>query len=729
MASLESEWSFLLPWRDALRGVFRVVAHRSYPFDDLLVAANFCCWPQTYQARPRRLQHCVCMVTFPGDDARRQDRAQAQWIREAVEIFDTLSAVSSEAFIGLLSEFGHLELERKNTMCPTWECTLSQALSPKDVVATKADVTWAALFGCPEDPMEYSLGFREAMQRLQSIGLGLNGEVHNEYAGNCWKVELQSFRLYGRQEVAHREQIPRVSTPFSRELGRLLDLTAPPPFHVESVFDPAALVGGWRRTCEFPVVHASVDELTLCMARYSAGSVPHVVAALAETKFNSSFRLVLEEGVGDRGAPEADVNAGFLFSTLFNGHPSCLLNGVERDFPVPDPSVGFKSVVVDFTNAYRMRFGALFSAFAQASSIVKLEVVSDDYQVNYPDPAFWNWMAYAFWSREARSAIETVSISLLNLTAVHVSVIEAAMQCGFPVVGAAGELSSHYGHVNLLEGTELQLGGSNVVVRRDLRCRAVYDPESMNEEVNVVVPGYGVCRATLSQGAVEFVCDASTETRTEQNAGCEHGVSSLNVEFSDVDNDDVVPRFLKAIGSPLRILALGFECVPQPVHLELRSFAVACPALSELSLSSCNVAVSLHDDTLRGWGLAKLTLFRTNAIDALETLLGDPSYKLVRTLVQLKFSTSKETTQDVTQFRQYAHRLLAHDGDVLPVVKEKFPLESKLALISTFESRSHIAGKIKPLQRLDANVVHLVFAFAATPESRSVVNLGNLLTL
>lgn len=60
--------------------------------------------------------------------------------------------------------------------------------------------------------------------------------------------------------------------------------------------------------------------------------------------------------------------------------------------------------------------------------------------------------------------------------------------------------------------------------------------------------------------------------------------------------------------------------------------------------------------------------------------------------------------------------LKTHDGEFLPVVKEKLPAQSKAALISVVTWASSVT---KPLNRLDAYVLSLISVFASTPQQRS----------
>jgi len=69
----------------------------------------------------------------------------------------------------------------------------------------------------------------------------------------------------------------------------------------------------------------------------------------------------------------------------------------------------------------------------------------------------------------------------------------------------------------------------------------------------------------------------------------------------------------------------------------------------------------------------------------------------------------------------------AHDGDCLPLVKEKFPLQSKVGLLSVVTrcSSSRRSGwGAKAISKLDANVLSRIFAFASTPERRTVCCQG-----
>lgn len=105
-------------------------------------------------------------------------------------------------------------------------------------------------------------------------------------------------------------------------------------------------------------------------------------------------------------------------------------------------------------------------------------------------------------------------------------------------------------------------------------------------------------------------------------------------------------RLLRLIGRNLKSLALDFSETSDDVEVDLSEVAVACPMLKELRLEGCNASISTHNEALRNWGIKKLEIYESRAVDGLETLLSDQSYRTARGLVELAFSAPPDSMNE-----------------------------------------------------------------------------------
>ncbi|POM74258.1 Hypothetical protein PHPALM_8821 [Phytophthora palmivora] len=185
-----TDWSFLNPWRDALCSVLT-------PQESCLSRALARLTFTRHDGNPLSMITCMLVVNFPADEERRNNIELLQTVREAIEIFNMLAAVDKTAFVTLLPEFTDVVREiwdisdGPRLIRLVWDCTLVGQLSPSDPVASKHSVTWGELFGCPNDPWEYSEKFRDAMHRLEAMGL--------EDIGDWWGV-LESIEYSAKDD-------------------------------------------------------------------------------------------------------------------------------------------------------------------------------------------------------------------------------------------------------------------------------------------------------------------------------------------------------------------------------------------------------------------------------------------------------------------------------------------------------------------------------------------------
>ncbi|KUF97810.1 hypothetical protein AM588_10007724 [Phytophthora nicotianae] len=148
-----------------------------------------------------------------------------------MELLNMLAAVKNSAFVELMDDllspdpmlFG--DRCTHSTVYPTWKCSLVGTLP------AEADVTWGAIFMCSRDPFETSLEFRQAMEKLETMGLqNLEGGRWIRDDVN-WTGRYGIITMGGEQTTAdNTDEIKPAASPqqFSRHLGTLFRFEAPP---------------------------------------------------------------------------------------------------------------------------------------------------------------------------------------------------------------------------------------------------------------------------------------------------------------------------------------------------------------------------------------------------------------------------------------------------------------------------------------------------------------------
>ncbi|EGZ13092.1 hypothetical protein PHYSODRAFT_334902 [Phytophthora sojae] len=258
-----------------------------------------------------------------------------------------------------------------------------------------------------------------------------------------------------------------------------------------------------------------------------------------------------------------------------------------------------------------------------------------------------------------------------------------------PLLQSGPNGSQQYGIVEIDEGTELRLcgafggGRSSTVVASACRCRALHDPND-SEWINLVVPGYGACKAKLDDRGFE-----TPGVLIDVLVLVTRGLCSLKLYFNAED-------------------------ATAASHVDLCALARACPNLLYLCLRYATVVVSEHEAALRLWSVKTIKLDECSCTLAdLVGCLRDPKLRMARELVQLKVTPRKNEEFAEEEVRE----VMAHNGQFLPVVKEKLTTSSKAAVISVVTAAT---WSTKPIHCLDAYILSSIFVFASTPTQRSV---------
>lgn len=472
----------------------------------------------------------------------------------------------------------------------------------------------------------------------------------------------------------------------------------------------------------------------------SAPELPALAVALAQRDveyFFLGFNDRLRIGRGLRVDTEA---LGFLFGTLLTGHAACKLPRIGG-LRLPFVHRSIKYLSLSCVSLRMSVYSSFCSAIAGSSSIK--ELVISNYQTTFAftqtTATQWIWLAYSLFSRAADSSVRSLRLEDFHVDRDHVAAVAAVLQVNYPLLDSPS-FTAQYGFVELKEGTELHPVGQNadvvLIVDSKMRCRALYDPESMDSSANVVIPGYGICRVSLTDRDTQFIPGNEFDLEQPSDPAITGGqidaagwdaldtadglpqssprgrIDSLTLHGLTLENSEsaMLMELLTLIGGQLRELNMGIR--EGHVVIDLHALAKACPKLRKLKLHGFSVFVSDHD-ALKQWPLRSVTIEYTNRVTGLASCLED---KALRELVKIDVSCrldSRMRPEEIVALR-------GHDKECLPVVKEKFPLSGKMAMLSVASRVNDRHASSKAASRLDSDVLSLIFKMAATPEQRSV---------
>ncbi|OWY97168.1 hypothetical protein PHMEG_00032368 [Phytophthora megakarya] len=416
----------------------------------------------------------------------------------------------------------------------------------------------------------------------------------------------------------------------------------------------------------------------------------------------STSKLELELG-GDTvtDTPQVTTNASILLNEILCGH---------NDHNDHNDHLYGKLDLSCFSISNGV-FCSICSAVAELSAQSRLSNLSMDMR----DQDRWQWLIYGLCCGASNTDIPSVEVLWGTLTKSDISIIADVLRVGYPLPAPKQECAyGIYGFVNLQAGVEVHLCDflddehAVIMIPISCRCRAVYDPNNGNELVNFVVPGYGACVAKLG-GAVQFTPDSTPNFRVKPLRG------SLALMYITIETPEVLLDLLTMITSGLRALKLygHHKYTATQIHLDLCALATACPKLRELSTDSIDVVVSSHNNALRQWPIKYMELNVIQQVSDLLPCLGDPTTRMAHELVELRVSIQWREPFDDEEVK----KLKAHNGEFLPVVKEKFPLPLKIAMISAVTSTF---SKAKAIQRMNADLLSGIFVLASTPEQRVI---------
>ncbi|KAK1943403.1 hypothetical protein P3T76_004799 [Phytophthora citrophthora] len=715
---MTDKFSFLQPWQAVIRECkvlhdsFDVVDSREFRASQLPIHASICCWPALPNGYEQLAGRCSIPVPFPAELTLRGNRERMRQIREALELFNVLAVVNRPAFLHFLAEcivvadnFADLFTPDFIFVHPVWECYLVGTLRSEDVEQGTGCVTWGELFGCDEDPVQYSEEFCVAMDKLEKMRYEVNG-VLSDFMGRQATVEWGNPRNSIEWTAEHvmmptkGTQISSVDS-FPRQFDALLRTEVPVVVQLCAVLDATKM-------CEELELNSTLQSVETMQPNFSAPGGWQLAAALSCMNL-ASLRLNLDEIVASASG-EACVNAGSLLSTMLCGRSVCT---EEHSVPLLQRQGAIHDLQVTFARDSIAGPAGFCSALGEASSNPKLTLnmgaLGD--QAWWLNQVRWGWLAYALWGSTSHSSIEETRITNIHLSNATVSSVTAALSNSYPPTSLETTESSEFGFVDVEKETKVRPCGLEtsdyITVSRDIRCRARYDP-GMKQQAEIIVPGYGVCTLQLGDDTNSFIPDY---TRPQNKNNRSTGVHSLTMEFFEVETPALIPTLLSSIGYNLRSLRMGMFWTNRRRSVSLDDIAAACPSLNELYLTGFDVRLSKGKELLN-WGLKKLVIQSFEEVVGLSDCLSDTSCRLSRELEELEISIPRTNSVGSA----YIDTLASHNGDYLAVMQERLPLESKTAMISVVDG----SDENHAIHRLNETLMGFSFAFAATPKQRIV---------
>ncbi|KAJ8576958.1 hypothetical protein ON010_g2247 [Phytophthora cinnamomi] len=210
-------------------------------------------------------------------------------------------------------------------------------------------------------------------------------------------------------------------------------------------------------------------------------------------------------------------------------------------------------------------FAAICSAVADSTTEAQLSLLG----MELDNPERWPWLIYALCCGSADKPV-LATISWGELTEGDMLVIAAVLQTNYPLpILDSDSTSPHqYGFLDIQKGAKIRLCGvsddkDNIfVVSSSCRCRALYDPAD-SEWVNVIVPGYGACKAKLG-GDIRFTPDSGNSDIRKKRLSV-----WLEIDNVTIETPAVLIDLLTLVTRGLRKLNLFAPEVPTPAAIQV----------------------------------------------------------------------------------------------------------------------------------------------------------------
>lgn len=416
----------------------------------------------------------------------------------------------------------------------------------------------------------------------------------------------------------------------------------------------------------------------------------------------------------------------------------------------------------------------LASGIAETRTTRSLRLVFEDLdETDSLDARTWELLAYALFSKHARSTITQVSLSDITMTEWCADAIAAVLASDDPVehlfvrqTRANGDEDASEQHRHRVSHVMLPRGST--VAIQQMHPNEAISPESAawtlatdvpgvrladdgdDPMVHVLLPGYGLCTAHRDQ--VIEPLDVDMDPPVSRG-----GVTQLHLKvIGGLDGAAGIPRFLGVIGSSLTHLNLETSA-----EVGMDWLIAACPQLESLRIFGPVISATSFLEAYR------TSTARVSEIDCcfddlsrIARELEDGDTRLAQTLERLVYTSplDYESYDEVAHaiavgkmltenprlqfvqltlppgvYAQNAAILERCHNEVLPGVGAPLPLECRLALLSVFASSHQSlerqvnqeeseASQALTLGRfsMDQHVFSVIFAFAAERVRRQV---------
>ncbi|KAE8976877.1 hypothetical protein PF011_g23878 [Phytophthora fragariae] len=356
-----------------------------------------------------------------------------------------------------------------------------------------------------------------------------------------WYLQHEAVPMNGIQETKSYSASKSTREELSRKLGELFGLDVPPMVHVCAVQESAPVVKYWRQL-DTDVV--SLDAIEIYPTFVGSG-VPELTAALARTRTVTLQLSLRDEQIPQPKQGLSIVNAGFMLSSVFCGRSICKPYNPHSNIATTQQVEGVTDLELRLSLEQGTPFGGICSALAESTSItelaVRLGVEDDELGLSH-----WAWLAYACWGHPTAKGFDrSVSVSPISLSAQDVSIVQQVLKNCYPQPVEERGVNPQYGFVRIRAGSELRPCGlgnednTTLILERDCRFRALYDPIGMQNYAEVVIPGYGLCQVDLVDGVNVFARDTAEmlDDRTKARG-------SLRLNFHSVESGRVVTDLL-----------------------------------------------------------------------------------------------------------------------------------------------------------------------------------------
>ncbi|KAF1329266.1 hypothetical protein FI667_g6005, partial [Globisporangium splendens] len=775
-----AKWSFAAPWCAHLRGRM-AVEKRACP-------------------RSLRSSYAWLRVPLPAD-GKGDNWRRIQWCREAVELLGTIALFDADAFRMLLVEKCMLQVDHGldvHVLQPRFSFVFSQYMN--------LDISWGSTlynqFFLALDHESMSDEFRDAMDQVRRIRDA--SAASTSPATSHGRESRSDARIPVQITFQPPELPPHWSVQY---LKSVLET-------VHAIRDESdCSTSGGDRAFPFALESVCLNVNQVTLSKKAVEVLRELLAAGVQIPL-----LSLHPSTAIAKAPRDCM--GEFISTLTrcaldptpipyaadaNDPMDAMLNPGCRDSS--DALLRVRGPGVD-----SQQFGAFCSALASSNGIqgVHLSNVFAE-ERGYHRFRKWQWTAYAFFWQESTSQISALRIDDTCLRQEDVLAISSILSAKYPAKQLLGrEIHSGLTNNHPEDGDDNPNDGDDeivsVLVNKDARIDIdpddpygrksftldsedhflVMKDDETCEFVDILVPGYAHC--AVERESIQYYLRDSKGTvavppclkdAAREAPSVDRCITSLDVEFKEAVQAEILQAFIELVGPPLASLVLKVRTLSSE---SLGAILISCPRLKRLTIdiveeNSLGILAQAYEDgvcTISSLSLQGLELDSDEVTDFAQAL-GNKESVLAKTLEELSVGeciesyaldeanlsallAMLETNTKIEYLELYVESALYDNflplfkefhGQELPVMKESMPLACRFAFVSVIQhfnnteedshARLHSSDEAQRAAKkarrqstssnvstagLDRHVVSLIFQFAAIPKKR-VVRLIN----